>query len=82
MLIIAAGFAGCTDDVPKAFGIELTKRHTAATDGGFHETSVPGIFAAGDMRNGATLVVQAIADGRACAVEVDEYLMGYSTMEY
>ena len=39
-----------------------------------------GIFAAGDSRTGQSLVVKAIADGRACAREVDEYLMGYSNL--
>ena len=38
------------------------------------------IFAAGDARRGQSLVVWAIAEGRACAKEVDSFLMGYSNM--
>ena len=41
-------------------------------------TSSPGVFVAGDMMRGASLVVWAIADGRSCARAVDEYLMGES----
>ena len=44
---------------------------------GLEVTSIPGVFAAGDMRRGQSLVVWALAEGRACAAEVDEYLMGY-----
>ena len=43
---------------------------------GHRMTSVPGIFAAGDVSRGASLVVWAIADGRQTAREVDKYLMG------
>jgi glutamate synthase (NADPH/NADH) small chain len=43
-------------------------------------TSVPGVFAAGDMRRGQSLVVWAIAEGRKAARGVDEYLMGESTL--
>ena len=41
-----------------------------------YQTSIPGVFAAGDMRRGQSLVVHAIADGRKLAREVDLYLMG------
>lgn len=45
------------------------------------ETSVPGIFAAGDMRRGQSLVVWAISEGREAARSVDEYLMGSTKLE-
>ena len=38
------------------------------------------VFAAGDMRRGQSLVVWGVAEGRAAAQEVDEYLMGYSAL--
>ena len=53
----------------------------AATDGpGAYATSVPGVFAAGDMRRGQSLIVWAIREGRQCAREVDAFLMGSSDL--
>ncbi len=47
------------------------------TDGASaYKTSIDGVFAAGDMRRGQSLVVWAIREGRQCARAVDEYLMG------
>ena len=80
LLLIAAGFVGCEDYVADAFGVPKTACGCLTTaDGGF-ATASPGIFAACDCRRGQSLVVHAIAEGRACAKEVDEYLMGYSNM--
>jgi glutamate synthase (NADPH/NADH) small chain len=45
-----------------------------------YATSVPGVFAAGDMRRGQSLVVWAIREGRQCARAVDEFLMGASQL--
>ena len=75
LLLIAAGFTGCTDDIAQAFNLELTSRHTAASEPGSYKTNVEKVFTAGDMHRGQSLVVWAIAEGRACAKEVDEYLM-------
>jgi glutamate synthase (NADPH/NADH) small chain len=53
----------------------------ASTDGaGCYATSVPKVFAAGDMRRGQSLVVWAIREGRQCAREVDAFLMGSSDL--
>jgi glutamate synthase (NADPH/NADH) small chain len=53
----------------------------ATTEGaGSYATSVPGVFAAGDMRRGQSLVVWAIREGRQCAREVDAFLMGSSDL--
>ena len=81
MLLIAAGFAGCESYVSEAFGVSLTGRHTAATRDGGHRTDQEKVFAAGDMRRGQSLVVCAIAEGRSCAKQVHEYLMGYTNLE-
>ncbi|NBO75128.1 MAG: glutamate synthase, partial [Gammaproteobacteria bacterium] len=43
-------------------------------------TNVPGVFVAGDMGRGQSLIVWAIAEGRSCASAVDEYLMGTTTL--
>jgi glutamate synthase (NADPH/NADH) small chain len=66
--------------VAEAFGVELSEGNTVKTGGDGYKTSVEGVFAAGDVRRGQSLVVWAIAEGRACAKEIDKYLMGYSNM--
>jgi glutamate synthase (NADPH/NADH) small chain len=80
LLLIAAGFIGCEDYVAKALGVELSSRGTVATGQDSYKTNIDKIFVAGDARRGQSLVVWAIAEGRACAHEVDEFLMGYSNM--
>lgn len=81
LLLIAAGFLGPQDYVPEAFGLARTPRSCVQTPEGSCATNIPGVFAAGDMRRGQSLVVWAIHEGRAAAREVDEYLMGYSNLE-
>lgn len=82
LLLIAAGFIGCQNYVPEAFGINLTPRGTVATsDPEVYKTNVEKVFTAGDMHRGQSLVVWAIVEGRQCAKEVDKYLMGYTCME-
>ena len=78
LLIGATGFAGCREDVCRAFGVEADRTVTTAEDS--FAASVEKVFAAGDMRRGQSLVVWAIAEGRAVAAEVDEYLMGYTNL--
>ena len=80
LLIIAAGFVGCEDYIVKDCGVNTTSRGTVATEENRYETSVPGIFTAGDMHRGQSLVVWAIAEGRQCAAAVDKYLCGYTTL--
>ena len=77
LLLIAAGFLGPQDEVPEAFGLARTPRSTVETAEGSYAAGVPGVFAAGDMRRGQSLVVWAIQEGRQAAREVDQYLMGY-----
>ena len=78
LLIGATGFAGCRADVCAAFGVEADK--TVRTAEGSFATGVEKVFAAGDMRRGQSLVVWAIAEGRAAAAEVDAYLVGYTNL--
>ena len=78
LLIGATGFAGCRSDVCEAFGVE--RNRTVKTEAGHYQTNIPHIFTAGDMHRGQSLVVHAIAEGRAAAIEVDRYLMGYTNL--
>ena len=80
LVLIAAGFLGTQKYVSDAFGVELTERTNVKTAADGFETSVPGVFTAGDMHTGQSLVVKAIRQGRDCAKEVDEYLMGYTNL--
>ncbi|MDE5776049.1 MAG: glutamate synthase, partial [Treponemataceae bacterium] len=64
----------------QSFGVELTPRGTVASKEGSYSASTEKVFTAGDMHRGQSLVVWAIAEGRECAREIDEYLMGYSNM--
>ena len=81
LLIIAAGFTGCEAYVKDAFKVETTARNVIKTDEGSYQTSVSKIFTCGDMHRGQSLVVWAIDEGRRCAKEVDQYLMGYTNLE-
>ena len=82
LLLIAAGFIGCQDYTAKAFGVNLGPRGTVATaDPDTYASSVSKVFTAGDMHRGQSLVVWAITEGRKCAKEVDQFLMGYTNME-
>ena len=78
LLLIAAGFLGPQSYVPEAFGLELTPRSCVKTEAGGYATNVPGVFTAGDMHRGQSLVVWAIQEGRSAASEVDTFLMGYT----
>ena len=80
LVLIAAGFLGSQKYVTDAFGVELTERTNVKTAEDGFETSVPGVFTAGDMHTGQSLVVKAIRQGRDCARAVDYYLMGYTNL--
>ena len=80
MVLIAAGFLGAQPYAADAFDVKLTERTNVLTQANQYETSVKGVFTAGDMHRGQSLVVWAIAEGRACAKAVDESLMGYTNL--
>jgi len=74
LVLIAMGFLGpVRDGMIAQLGVVLDPRGNVATDPN-HMSSVPGIFAAGDMRRGQSLVVWAISEGRKAAAAVDTYL--------
>jgi glutamate synthase (NADPH) small chain len=83
LVLLAMGFVGPVPQVLQAFGVEHDARGNAnaTTDGpGCYATSVPRVFAAGDMRKGQSLIVWAIREGRQCARAIDEFLMGSSEL--
>ncbi|RJK98373.1 glutamate synthase subunit beta [Vallicoccus soli] len=77
LVLLAAGFVGTgADELLGGLGVGVTpERGTVRVDGRW-ATDVPGVFSCGDASRGASLVVWAIADGRACAAAVDEHLTG------
>lgn len=81
LLLVAAGFVGCEDAAADAFGVKRTARGVVETAPDAYRTSADKVFTAGDMHRGQSLVVWAITEGRACAKEVDAFLMGYSNLE-
>jgi glutamate synthase (NADPH/NADH) small chain len=84
LVLLAMGFVspvhqGLLDELGVAYDQRGNVR--ATTDGaGCYQTSLPKVFAAGDMRRGQSLVVWAIREGRQCARAVDEFLMGSSEL--
>jgi glutamate synthase (NADPH/NADH) small chain len=80
LVLLAMGFLGPERPGPIAeLGLQLTERGTVWRDERW-ATSVPGVFTCGDMQRGQSLIVWAIAEGRACARGVDLYLMGRSDL--
>ena len=76
LVLLAMGFSGPEDVAIDQLGVERDERSNAKAEHEKFATSVEGIFAAGDMRRGQSLVVWAINEGRGAAREVDRYLMG------
>ena len=76
LVLLAMGFLGPKrDGLLGQLGVTLTDRGNVAGDGNWM-TSVDGVFAAGDMQRGQSLIVWAIAEGRSAAAGIDRYLMG------
>ena len=80
LVLIAAGFLGSEKYVTEAFGVETDGRSNVKTNPGEYATSRKKVFCAGDVHRGQSLVVWAIAEGRAVAKEVDMALMGYTNL--
>ncbi len=80
LVLLAMGFVGPEKKgLLSELGVELDQRGNVKTDADY-ATSVPGVFAAGDMRRGQSLVVWAIAEGRRVARSIDLHLMGSSNL--
>lgn len=76
LVLVAIGFAGAENPLLNAFGVERDEYGNAKAEFEQYVTNVPGVFTAGDMRRGQSLVVWAIREGRGAARECDRYLMG------
>jgi glutamate synthase (NADPH/NADH) small chain len=80
LVLLAMGFLGPErNGMLDQLGVRITDRGNVWRDGHWM-TSVPGVFTAGDMQRGQSLIVWAIAEGRSCARGVDQYLMGRSDL--
>ena len=79
-MLIAAGFLGSEKYVTDAFGVETDERSNVKTETDSFSSSKAGVYVAGDMHLGQSLVVRAIAEGRKVAKAVDEALMGYTNL--
>jgi glutamate synthase (NADPH) small chain len=80
LVLLAMGFLGPeSTQLTEQLGVELDRRSNVARNGSY-ATNVPGVFACGDAGRGQSLIVWAIAEGRAAAAYVDEYLTGHRTL--
>ncbi|MCL8008196.1 glutamate synthase subunit beta [Gelidibacter japonicus] len=80
MVLLALGFTGSEKTLADQFGLEMDFRTNIKASAKDYATNVPGIFSAGDMRRGQSLIVWAISEGRQAAHHVDKYLMGASNL--
>ncbi len=81
LVLLAMGFVSpVRDGLLEQLEVAMDDRGNVAADTADYATNVPGVFAAGDMRRGQSLVVWAIKEGRQCAAAVDEFLMGHSDL--
>ena len=83
LVLLAMGFVSPVASVLEAFGVDKDARGNAKASTDFtggYATSAAGVFVAGDIRRGQSLVVWAIREGRQAARSVDEFLMGFSDL--
>ena len=76
LVFLALGFTGSEKTLPEAFGLKTDFRSNIEATTKDYKTNIPGIFAAGDIRRGQSLIVWAISEGRQAAHHIDKYLMG------
>jgi glutamate synthase (NADPH) small chain len=81
LVLLAMGFTGPGETgLVEQFGVERDARSNVKATTEDYRTSVPKVFAAGDIRRGQSLVVWAIREGRQCAQAIDAFLMGSSSL--
>ena len=79
-MLLALGFVGAEKTLAEQFGVEMDFRTNIKASAKDYATNVKGIFSAGDMRRGQSLIVWAISEGRQAAYHIDKYLMGTSLL--
>jgi glutamate synthase (NADPH/NADH) small chain len=80
LVLLAMGFLGPEDLLLDGLGVARDARSNVRAEMDQYTTSIPGVFSAGDMRRGQSLIVWAIHEGRGAAREVDRYLMGETSI--
>ena len=80
LVLLAIGFSGPEQGLIQQLAVETTAKSTVKAEYGKYSTNVEGVFAAGDMRRGQSLIVWAINEGREAARECDRYLMGSTVL--
>jgi glutamate synthase (NADPH/NADH) small chain len=80
LALLAMGFLGPEQKIVEQFALETDARSNVKAEHEKYTTNLPGVFAAGDMRRGQSLVVWAINEGRGAARECDRFLMGVTNL--
>lgn len=80
LALLALGFTGSEKTLAEQFGLEMDARTNIKATVKDYKTNMKGIFTAGDMRRGQSLIVWAISEGRQAAHHVDKYLMEHSNL--
>jgi glutamate synthase (NADPH/NADH) small chain len=81
LVLLAMGFVSPVHEgLLSELGVKFDARGNVAADTNLYASSLPNVFACGDMRRGQSLVVWAIREGRQCAASIDKSLMGSTTL--
>jgi glutamate synthase (NADPH/NADH) small chain len=80
LVFLALGFLGPESQLLDQMGVARDSRSNVDAEMGSYTTSLPGVFSAGDMRRGQSLIVWAIREGRGAARECDRFLMGQTDL--
>ena len=80
LALLALGFTGPEKTLPEQLGLDFDARSNVKASTSNYATNVPGIYTAGDMRRGQSLIVWAISEGRQAAHHIDAHLMGSSCL--
>lgn len=80
LVLLALGFTGPGSTIVEKLGVETDFRTNVKATTKDFKTNIPGVFAAGDIRRGQSLIVWAISEGRQAAYHIDNHLMGSSDL--
>ena len=80
LAFLAMGFLGPEQAIVEKLKLDTDAHSNVKAEYGKYETNIEGVYAAGDMRRGQSLIVWAINEGRGCARELDCFLMGSTNL--